>query len=193
MLKREVLSDIEKCNEILEKKDIESAKKYINIIVGTYGDYISGIKDGLQLYNLYSKTPPDYLENIEILKRKLEVFAANGCTPTHRFKSSDLNKAISINNNNANTNTNTNTIDLKISFEQAKNAIESDESLSEEEIKEVLEKIEEIEVVSNSNEPRNKKWFKLKGIMGWLGTKGVSVATTLLPLITEIIKYNNPS
>ena len=39
-----------------------------------------------------------------------------------------------------------------------------------------------------SNEAKNKKWFKLRPTMEWLGTKGVSVATTILGIITAILK-----
>jgi hypothetical protein len=36
-------------------------------------------------------------------------------------------------------------------------------------MKEVLSKINEIEKISESDEPNNKKWFKLKPMMQWIG------------------------
>ena len=36
-----------------------------------------------------------------------------------------------------------------------------------------------------------KKWFKLRPTLNWLGTKGLTVGTTILNLITAIIKFLN--
>ena len=128
------------------------------------------------------------MKNIGILKSKLEAFST---TISYLPKTKLNGKEIIITNNNTNNNTNINTNNLEVIFKQAKENIKKDESLSEEEIKEILEKIDEIEEVSKLDETRNKKWFKLRNLMNWLGTKGVNIAINILPLITEILKSND--
>ncbi|HEY8891021.1 MAG TPA: hypothetical protein VIM70_12280 [Clostridium sp.] len=92
-------------------------------------------------------------------------------------------------NNNDNNNITTNNINIQLEFKEIKEMIQNNGSLSEEEIKEVLLKIDEIEEVSKSEEPINKKWFKLKSIMVWTATKGIAIAAPILNLITAILKY----
>lgn len=185
MLKHEVYTDIQICKEIIESKDSEKAKKHGSIIIGSYGDYILGIQNNLDLYSFRASGTVDYLGDIEILKRKLELFLSNGCTPTKNYEGK-----LEINNNNNNKNINTNNINIELIFSEARETIQKDESLSEEEMDEVLKKIDEIESINNLKEPRNKKWFKLKPIMEWIGTKGIVVAAAILNLITSIIKAN---
>lgn len=190
---------IKRCDEILEARDVKEADKFQDIIISTFGDYIAGIKNELDNYSgisLYGSRQVDFLGDIEKLKGKLEIFLATGCRPTKGIKNSiDGNGGINIHNNNQNSNTNTNTTnieaEIKLLFDEAKAKVESDENLSETEIKEVLEKIKEIEDIHESGETKNKKWFKLKPTMEWLGTKGLNTATTILNLITAIIKYNS--
>jgi len=194
---------IRRCDEILKIRDIKEANKFQDIIISTFGDYIDGIKNELDNYSgvgWYSDRPVDFLGDIEKLKGKLEIFLATECRPTKSIKNSlDGNGGINIHNNNQNTNTNNNTntitanieAEITLLFDEAKAKMESDENLSESEIKEVLEKIKEIEDIHQSNETKNKKWFKLKPTMEWLGSKGLNTATTMLNLITAVIKYNS--
>lgn len=184
MLKHEVYSDIEKCGLILDSKDTEKAKKYVSIIAASYGDYIAGINDGLDFNRQHYSDSIDYLGDLEILKRKLELFRSNACIPTKNYGSK-----FEINNNNDNNNINTNNINIQLEFKEIREMIQNNGSLSEEEINEVLLKIDEIEEVNKSEEPINKKWFKLKSIMVWTATKGIVIAAPILNLITAVLKY----
>lgn len=141
----------------------------------------------------------EYIENLKRIRTKLKSYAEN--LSIEEKKMNDLQKQlpnISIvntnnnnnSNNNANNNTNDNNADIKVLFDEVRSKIEKDEYMSEEEISEVLEKINEIEKINNENEPNNKKWFKLRPTMEWLGTKGLTTATAILSLITAILKMN---
>lgn len=195
------LGYIRRCDEILKAQDITEADKFQDIIISSFGDYIEGIKDGLDNYSgigWYKDRQVDFLGDIEKLKGKLEIFLATGCRPTKGFKSLLTGSGdININNNNQNSNNNANSnkasveVEISMLFDEARAKVEADENLSELEINEILEKIEEINIVHESGETKNKKWFKLRPIMGWLGTKGLNTAVTILNLITAVIKYQS--
>ncbi|WML33220.1 hypothetical protein [Clostridium sp. OS1-26] len=190
LIKKETMSDIERCQQVLEKKDIGEAKKLLEILLGAYSDYIPGIRNNLDFYSYHYSSPVDYLGDIEKMKRKLELFLGNGCVVNNGQANGNIqiNNTNDNNNANTNTNTNTNTIDLNVLFDETRQKIENDETLGEEEIKEILERIDEIKVVHESGEPRNRKWFRLRELMSWVGTKGLVVGTSILNLITAILK-----
>lgn len=145
---------------------------------------------------------PDYTSNLYSLRAKLEWYLAklreekkqtkDQPVPPFSFVTNNNNHNHSDNNSSNNNNlSNTNTVDVKVLFEEARNKIEDDISLGEEELQEILVKITELEELNNSDEKPRDKWTKSKGVMTWLFTKGPKVATTILPLITEVIKLNN--
>ncbi|MDD4000052.1 MAG: hypothetical protein PHX62_04065, partial [Bacilli bacterium] len=51
---------------------------------------------------------------------------------------------------------------------------------------EIISKINELELIINSNIPKNDKWEKLKKIGKWIFDKSVDVGISLLPLILKI-------
>ena len=65
---------------------------------------------------------------------------------------------------------------------------ESITSVSDKEIDEIIEKINEIESICKSNERKTKKWEKVKKIIIWLMDKGVDVAIQLIPSIINNFK-----
>ena len=87
-----------------------------------------------------------------------------------------------INNNNQNI------MKVNLTFKELKEKTENITSLKDEEIDEVLNKIDEIETILNSSERKNKKWEKVKEIITWLLDKGVDVAIQLIPSILS--KFN---
>ena len=75
-----------------------------------------------------------------------------------------------------------------MTFEQLKQKAESITSVSDKEIDEIMEKINEIESICKSNERKTKKWEKVKKIIIWLMDKGVDVAIQLIPSIINNFK-----
>lgn len=189
---------LNKCNKVIESNNRDNAKELETELVATFEGYINGFDKGLD-YDIMDFSGygtdhyGDYVKNIKKLKCKLDAFLATGCLPTTNLVNRDNNR-LNVINNNSSSNNNTNTlnnnlnINIETLFKEAIREIEDNESLSEEDIGEVLAKIKEIENISKSNENKNKKWFKLRPTMEWLGTKGVSVATSILGLITAILK-----
>ena len=179
-------SYIYECDEVLESKDSVKADKLIDKIVSVFGTQIKNIEQGLDSYSYISEREVDYLGDIEKLRDKLSLLMAQ--TRKNEQRPSDK-PGIIFNNNNTNTNTNNNTVNFNISvlFQKAREDIETNESLSESEIQEVLKKINEIEGIYKSKDSKNKKWFSLRPTMEWLGTKGLTIATTILNLIVVVL------
>ena len=77
-------------------------------------------------------------------------------------------------------------------IEKAKDKIVEELSgvISDEELKKSLEKLDLLNEISMSNDPHHKKWIKLKEIFSWLTTQGVSIFTTITPIILKILEKN---
>lgn len=185
---------IKRCELVLESKDKVEAKKLRELIISIFESYIKGIKSGLDNYNaarawVNSERVVDEIGDIEKLKGKLEIFAAT----KGRFSmdiSSEKSMNMSISNVSSNTNINENysIVQLDLLIENTIKEVEGNISLSEDDIKEVLDKIEIINDIFKEKTAVNKKWFKLKPVIEWTSTKGVGIGISILNLITAIIK-----
>jgi len=184
-LRTEVIGDIELCEEIIKNNDVRKAEEQISILVGAYGNYIPGIQSNLDTYTLPFDVEVDYIGDIRKIKKVLELFYSNGCKLPGNFKE---NRSVSINNQNINTSLNKIDIAIDINFNEVRQEIKNNGSLHQEEIEKILSKLDEIEEISNSPESRNEKWAKLKGSLEWLSTKGVDIATKILPLILKAVE-----
>lgn len=194
-MKNEVNLEIDICEQILATKDKNRAKRHIEVIVHTYGSYIDDISSGLETYAYYENNP-DYIADIELLKRKLELFKANECTPVTKGKKGTQRSNVNIVNNNDNSsnnqlnNSNSNNIELEFNqlFSIVREEIENSSSLSYEDIQEALERLGKIEEVQQSTDNKNKKWFKLRETLSWMSTKGVDIGLKLMPLIIKSLE-----
>ena len=86
---------------------------------------------------------------------------------------------------------NNNTIDITTLFEKTKREIENNGSLTEEEIEEIIDKINEIELISQEEISRPKKWGKFKSVINWMTTKGVDIGVKIYPLIMSSLQNNS--
>jgi hypothetical protein len=176
-LRNQVNRDIELCKQVMESKYIEEAMKLAELLTAAYVDYIPDIRNDLTYYNSkysYIEINVDYIRDVEIIKKKLELFHANKCTPIQSIGKQRSGSSINIHNNNSNTNDIDITID--IDFDQVREQISKSGMLHPDQISEILEKLTEIENVYDSEDNKNNKWARLKGSLEWLSTKGVDVA-----------------
>lgn len=88
--------------------------------------------------------------------------------------------------NNSNTNENNNCISINVSFEETRQEIEKMTKLTEDEIAKILQKVDELEKIVNSDDSKSEKWEKAKQIIKWVADKGVDVGIALLPLLLKI-------
>lgn len=199
-LDEKINEHIEQCNEALEIDDFVKINRLANYLYSLYRTSIKGIS-GMSYQN------KDEFGEIELrrIKDSLELYLAKEMHDLEKEKCRGANVSLSSSSdssikdsfkatdsfNPTNTVTNTVTLDLKAMFDSARKIIEEDEALGEEEVEEIISRINEIEGIGNENIPRPQKWRKLKDCVNWISTKGVKVAMQVMPLITEILKMQN--
>lgn len=82
----------------------------------------------------------------------------------------------------------TTNVNVNITFEQVRSKIEDKTSLTDEQTKEALEKVSEIESVVKGEGSKKSKWERIKPILTWLADKSFDVAMTILPLLLQVQK-----
>ena len=176
---------------------IETFKKAVDEDIQKCEDAINGKGNIKELYQqLYSKYPPIiegfdkrlktiyddsyYLPNIKIMKEKLLLFKAMGYENISKEKGAQT----VINS----TNVNTNSVDVKINitFDEVRKTVENMTALTDSEVEEILEKINELEKIIESKDRKTKKWENAKGIIKWIADKGVDVGIAMIPLLLKI-------
>lgn len=196
-----ITGSIEEIDNELECGNRESYKKLCDRLISKYKPYISDIDNNLDKdldLTGYSAYYGDYKENLVKIKDKLIVYLAMRNEENKNHSKEYKQPPVSVNvtntsssdnhSTNTNNNTNTATVDLKVVFEQARKIIDDDESLNDNEVSEIMERINQLEELASSDENKRSKWNKCKEVMTWLFEKGAKVAGTILPLIIEIIK-----
>lgn len=160
-------------------------------------DELSGLY--LDYYNSYDGSA-DLMSDIRKLKAKLEYDKAVLNDESEKKKQQaetereqreleklrlqvELRKG-NITINNTNTNENHNSFDM--SFNMARETINSMTALTNEEIEEIQKRINELEEIVSSKDSKSKKWSKAKEIIKWIADKGVDVGIALLPLVLKI-------
>lgn len=182
-MKREIKKDIDICDELL-KKDYVASNEISNLI-GKYKTIYPNFSDGFKNYATAGGSKgPNYIENVKILKSKLELLAIEIENPVNYQQGN--NKQI-FNVNNSNTNTNTNNISINMTYEQIRDNINENTYISDAEKEELLNKLNEIEELKDSKESKKDKWFKAKDIVKFVIDKGADIAIMFLPKIVEAI------
>ncbi|MGY5267531.1 hypothetical protein [Paraclostridium bifermentans] len=182
-----VKEHIIECEDALFKQDTESMRKLGTRMLSIYRLKVLSI-------NRWRAFEPT-IENMERLISALKLYKGElidrQSLEALKQQKISLNASVHNSGNSTNTNTNNNNLDIKTMFEDARKSIEDDEALGEEEIKEIICKINEIEEVGNEDISKPKKWRKLKGCVNWMSTKGVKVATTLMPIMMKMLEDRN--
>ena len=136
-----------------------------------YGDEIGFAYDMLGIDSLK--------ENLTMMKPKLEAFMHGWNTvkqPARYTPQTAPDVNVTVNNN----------VTVNITFEQVRSKIEDMTSLTDEQTKEALEKVSEIESVVKGDGSKKSKWEKIKPILTWLADKSFDVAMTILPLLLQV-------
>ena len=94
----------------------------------------------------------------------------------------------SINVNIDNSNSNVNTTNINITFEKIEKEIKEDTNIQDDEKQEIIDKLNEIKEIQQSNKNKKQKWSAIKSILIFLLDKGVDFVITYLPQILLLIK-----
>lgn len=169
--------DISKCDYEIQSGNKESRRVLHNTLISKYGKIIDGFKD--DLINLwYDEDGTSCAKNLETMRQKLVLFKAMGYS--NQFSENATDRGVTINN------TNRMDVSFNISFPEARAKVENMSSLSEGEIQEILQRINELEEIVNSSDRKTKKWDKAKEIIKWIAEKGIDVGLTLIPLLLKL-------
>ncbi len=190
--RNEIRADIKKIETVLLSDDEAQLKETHMYIDCKYSAYVPDWDKSVYGYfaghgfNYELLDKDSIIHNLKAMKAKLDGYSVGLEKPSSKSYSSSNNLNISLNNNNDINNTNEIHIDISIAFEQARQQVENMTSLTNEQTKEILEKIALIEESINGEGTKKSKWEKLKPILGWLADKSFDVGMTLLPLILKI-------
>lgn len=169
--------DIAKCKYEIDDGSIESRRELHKVLISKYATIINGFDDNL-FSLICDDTGINCTRNIEIMRQKLVLFQAMGYE--NSFSCNTEKQGLTINN------TNSLGVSIAISFSEVKEQVENMTALKEEEVQEVLEKIDELETIVGASERKTKKWERAKEIIKWIADKSVDVGIAMLPLIMKI-------
>lgn len=182
---KEIRSDILKIDAIAKVDDNAKVLELHRYLDGKYqyciadwGKSMWGFTAGIGF--AYDILDVDSLkENLAMMKPKLEAFMHgwNTAKQPARYNpptAPDVN--VTVNNN----------VTVNITFEQVRAKIEDMTSLTDEQTREALEKVSEIESVVKGEGSKKSKWEKIKPILTWLADKSFDVAMTILPLLLQV-------
>lgn len=154
-------------------------------VTAKYHPYVPKLSDGLYNYvddcAFYGEVSGNSLfHNLNQIYNKLLSFKVLGYPALKETFTTNLSPVVQINN------TNENKVDFNISFTDIRKKIEDMSALPDNEIEEVLSKINQLEVIVKSSERKSKKWENAKEIIKWVADKGVDVGIAFLPLLMKI-------
>lgn len=171
--------DISKCEHEIKSGSQNSRNVLYRTLISKYGTIIDGFK--LDLLNVSYNSDGTYVKrNLETLKQKLVLFKAMDYKNIYAEENQSVVPGVIVNNTNNFTPT------INITFEDVKRKIEGMTSLTEADIAEIHEKIEELEKIIESKDRKTKKWDNAKSIIKWIADKGVEVGISMLPLLMKI-------
>lgn len=179
-----IMRDIKKIDDALIKDDEAELRSTHQYIDGKYYAFVSNWGHSMYSYTIDFGFDYNYIDksslihNLTHMKAVLEGLSLGFNVPKSHIASNNNNVNISVSNNNE--------ISISASFEQAKEQVESMNSLTIEQTKEILDKITEIENVFNSIGSKKTKWEKIKPILIWLADKSFDVGMILLPLLLKL-------
>ena len=189
-MKRDIDKDINSIKEVLNNKNTDEMLKIHKYMdskyqskINTWGLSQYGWSDDLGFaYELIGES--GISENLENMIGKLEGYQQDLDLRVYEMFNGKSSSGVKIYNSNKNTNTNT--ITNTVNFNAVVQNIKDNESLTEEQTKEVLQKLEELKTIYESKDSKKTKWSRVKPIMIWLADKSVDVGIAFLPLITSM-------
>ena len=189
-----VNSYIEKCDDVISRKNVNEAKKLQTEIISTFDDEINNIRRELDNYSfsgLYSSGRTiDFIGDLVLLRQKLQNYSCNlkeeEKKQEHALDLARLSQPILTATAEANQEMTAN-INITIS-----NVIESLDSIPEEQvtsaeketIKDYLYSMEGISSTKN----KDKLWDKAKELLKYLLDKSFDVAIAILPYIVKTLQ-----
>lgn len=151
-----VRKDIELCDEYIAKNMATHSE--VNALLGKYVMDYPDFNKNIIAYASVPGHETNEIENIKIIKSKLEYLLNRSDNPDLYNKQNNSGITIS----NVNNNNNTNNVNLNMSIEDIKSNIDENTYLSDLDKKELLGKLDEIVELQKSKESKTKNGIKPK-------------------------------
>lgn len=176
-----IKKDIELCDDYISKNMATNAQ--VNALLGKYIMDYPSFNKGIIAYASVPGNETNEIENIKIIKSKLEYLLNRVDNPDLYNDSKSSRITISTVNNN----TNSNNVSLNMSVEDIKSNIDNNTYLSDSDKSELLKKLDEILELQKSKDNKSQKWNKAKKILEFLLDKGADIAIMYIPQILSAI------
>ena len=171
---------IEKAEKCIGEGNQYQAKSLCDQIVAVFGNEIDDITG-----QLYLKDPPDSINDLTLLKAKLENYKVNITSGFYKFVSQKggdtyFNQTTSVTQNAV----------FNKNFENAIFQIDSlpDDILSQSEKETLQGKIAAVEASKKTGKTKAEIWKKIKPVLAFLADKGADVAIAVLPYIVATLQ-----
>ena len=178
-----IRNDISFCDELISRKFANST--HVKTLIGKYVMDYPDFSNGIISYAHVLGHETNEIENIKIIKGKLEYLLNRVDNPD--LYNNKKSSGITISTTNNNTNNNSNNITLNMSVDEIKENISDNTYLSDFDKQELLDKLNEIIELQNSTESKSKKWSKAKTILAFLLDKDADIAIMYIPQILSAI------
>lgn len=178
-----ILADIKKIIDVLATPTERKLLEVHQYIDGKYQACIAGWNQSVYGYvpgygfNYDVICEDALIHNLHMMKPKLEAFIEGWNVVSAPGAVTGVPEI------NVNTTT---SVNINITFEQVRAKIEDMTSLTDEQTKEALDKVSEIESVIKGEGSKKSKWEKIKPVLVWLADKSFDVAMTIIPLLLNI-------
>lgn len=179
-----VKADQKRIDEVLSLNDEAMLKSVHMYIDGKYSAYI--LEWGKSMYGYDFELGFSYewlgkeslIHNLTLMKSKIEGYSMGFARQDNRTYAPSNSVSVNVNN--------TNEVNVSISFDEVRKQIDDMTSLTDEQTKEILDKITEIELVYKEDGNKKSKWEKVKPVLVWLADKSFDVGMALLPLLLKL-------
>lgn len=176
---------IKSIDEALENRDIEECRALQLELDGIYQAAIKNWGYSLLGYSqnkgfVYYSTglsEESVFQNLKVMKAKLIAFREGFNTieiESGLVQSTDIRIDLQ------------NKVNIELTFEDVRRNINEIGTLSQSETDELIEKVNMLEKISLSSDPRKTKWEKIKPIVINLLDKGVDIVIQILPIILQM-------
>ncbi len=186
MIDKALIQDyIHRCDDVISGGNIAQAKSLFleiqSVFVNDIPYFMSGLQSEIGSASLnWEYTNNNWLVDMPIIKSKLiRLLSTQNTQPTA--------PNVIINNANSNNASFNNTMNIESLLNITCYNINEMSSLSEEETKIAINKVNELADVIKSKENKKSKWKKLASIFKWLAEKSVDLVVAFSPLITQAL------
>lgn len=186
--KKLIIKNKHEIDYAIETKDIAIMQKLIFELIASYVELIPRIKDDLMIYHTDDMTVDAYKNDLVTIYKQVEFYAKhNTIIELPKMRSKIFNRE-EFNVYAHQSNGTSHALDLSKVFQQLHDKTMNNGHLTSEQIYEIVEKLDVLEKISNSSDPRPIKWHNTGPVIQWLSSTSVDTGLMFMPVIMRIFE-----